>query len=61
VRAAIVMPTDAPRTKVEATRGYGARIIFYDRQREDREEIARRVAEREGLLACPSVSPSPAS
>ena len=53
VRAAIVMPTDAPRTKVEATRGYGAEIIFYDRQREDREEIARRLAEREGLLVVP--------
>ena len=53
VRAVIVMPTDAPQTKVMATRGYEAEIIFYDRQREDREEVARSLAEREGLVLVP--------
>jgi threonine dehydratase len=53
VRAVIVMPTDAPRSKLAATRGYGAEVVTYDRQREDREEIARRLSEREGLTVVP--------
>jgi threonine dehydratase len=53
LRAVIVMPTDAPRTKVAATRGYGAEVVTFDRQREDREEIARRLSEREGLTVVP--------
>ena len=53
VRAVIVMPTDAPRTKLAATRGYGAEVVTFDRQREDREEIARRLSEREGLTVVP--------
>ncbi|MFN0170489.1 MAG: threonine/serine dehydratase [Bryobacteraceae bacterium] len=36
----IVMPTDAPKSKVEATRGYGANVVTYDRMKEDREAIA---------------------
>lgn len=53
VRAMVVMPQDAPQSKIAATRGYGAQIIFYDRQREDREEVARAVAEREGAVLVP--------
>jgi threo-3-hydroxy-L-aspartate ammonia-lyase len=53
VRACIVMPTDAPHTKLAATRGYGAEVVTYDRQRDDREEIARRLSEREGLTVVP--------
>jgi threonine dehydratase len=53
VRATIVMPSDAPQSKVAATRGYGAEVIFYDRQREDREQVARAVAEREGSVLVP--------
>lgn len=53
VRASIVMPSDAPRAKVAATRGYGAEIIFYDRRREDREQVARNLAERRGLVLVP--------
>ncbi len=53
LRAVIVMPADAPRTKLAATKGYGAEVVTYDRQREDREEVARRVAEREGLAVVP--------
>jgi threonine dehydratase len=53
VRAIIVMPSDAPQSKIAATRGYGAEIIFYDRQREDREQVARAVAEREASVLVP--------
>src|SRR5918998_4974788 len=53
VRAVIVMPTDAPRAKLDATRGYGAEVVTFDRQREDREEVARRLSEREGLTVVP--------
>ncbi|HJR08312.1 MAG TPA: threonine/serine dehydratase [Pyrinomonadaceae bacterium] len=52
-RAVIVMPEDAPRAKVAATRGYGAEVVFYDRQRDDREAVARDVAERNGLVLVP--------
>src|SRR5437764_6580249 len=53
VRAVIVMPEDAPRTKLAATKGYGAEVVLYDRRREDRESVARRIAEREGLAVVP--------
>ena len=43
--AVIVMPHDAPAIKMEATRGYGAQVILYDRFTEDREAIGRRLAE----------------
>jgi threonine dehydratase len=52
-RAVIAMPTDAPQAKVAATRGYGAEVVFYDRQRDDREAVARDVAERGGLVLVP--------
>ncbi|HZH29842.1 MAG TPA: pyridoxal-phosphate dependent enzyme [Pyrinomonadaceae bacterium] len=52
-RAIIVMPEDAPRAKVEATRGYGAEIVFYDRQRDDREQVSRDLAERTGFVLVP--------
>jgi threo-3-hydroxy-L-aspartate ammonia-lyase len=53
LRAVIVMPTDAPRAKLDATKGYGAEVVTFDRQREDREEVARRISEREGLVVVP--------
>jgi threonine dehydratase len=52
-RAVIAMPTDAPQAKVAATRGYGAEVVFYDRQRDDREATARDIAKREGLQLVP--------
>ncbi len=52
-RAAIVMPEDAPRSKVEATRGYGADIVTYDRLREDRVAIGTRLAEQAGATLVP--------
>ena len=39
VTTTILMPQDAPLQKVEATRGYGGRIVTYDRYTQDREEI----------------------
>jgi threonine dehydratase len=53
VDAVIVMPDDAPTAKVEATRSYGAAIVTYDRLREDREEIARRIVDRDGRVLVP--------
>ncbi len=46
--ATIVMPEDAPPAKLEATLGYGAEVVSYDRWNEDREEIGRRLAEERG-------------
>ncbi len=53
VAATIVMPLDAPKAKRNAAASYGARIITYDRQTEDREQVARDLAEREGLALIP--------
>src|SRR5713101_7449575 len=53
VRATIVMPTDAPALKLAATRGYGAEVVTYDRLTEDREAIARRLADERGLTVVP--------
>ena len=52
-RAVIVMPSDAPRAKVAATRGYGGEVVFYDRYREDREALGRRLAAERGLSLIP--------
>ena len=53
-RATIVMPHDAPALKVAATRGYGAEVVIYDRYKEDRAAIAKRiVAERNATLIPP--------
>jgi threonine dehydratase len=52
--ALIVMPSDAPRVKVEATRNYGAEIRLYDRVRESREQIAADVARERGAVVVPA-------
>jgi threonine dehydratase len=49
----IVMPTDAPAVKRAATEAYGASIVSYDRQKEDREVIGRRIASERGLTIIP--------
>jgi threo-3-hydroxy-L-aspartate ammonia-lyase len=51
--ATIVMPQDAPASKVTATRGYGGQVVFYDRYREDREAIGARLAEEQGMTLIP--------
>ena len=53
IDAVIVMPVDAPASKVAATKGYGARIARYDRMRDDREAVARDIVEREGRVLVP--------
>jgi threo-3-hydroxy-L-aspartate ammonia-lyase len=52
-RATILMPADAPASKVAATEGYGARIVRYDRYSDDRDALTRELAEREGLTIVP--------
>ena len=47
--ATIVMPEDTPAAKLEATRGYGAEVVMYDRFAQKREEIGARLAEERGL------------
>ncbi len=53
IAATILMPHDAPAAKVEATRGYGGRVVVYDRYLQDREALGRELAEREGLTLIP--------
>src|SRR5712671_1706619 len=53
ISATIVMPTDAPQLKRAATRDYGAEVVTYDRLTEDREAIARLLADERGLTLVP--------
>ena len=53
VPATIVMPTDAPKVKLEATRGYGAEVVLYDAGNEDRQKIAEKLAAERGLTVIP--------
>jgi threonine dehydratase len=54
IPAIIVMPSDAPKVKVDATARHGAEIIFYDRRTESREEIAQKLADKRGAVVVPS-------
>ena len=53
IPTAIVMPQDAPTVKQNATRGYGAEVILYDRTAEQREVICKQVAEARGAVMIP--------
>ncbi|MFT5439052.1 MAG: threonine dehydratase [Alphaproteobacteria bacterium] len=53
IPATIVMPTDAPSMKIDATRGYGAKVVLYDRFTESREDIAGTLVEKQGLTLIP--------
>ncbi|MDQ6930581.1 MAG: threo-3-hydroxy-L-aspartate ammonia-lyase [Candidatus Eremiobacteraeota bacterium] len=53
IEATIVMPKDAPRTKLEATRGYGATVVLYDRAEEDRAVIAQQICDERGATMVP--------
>jgi threonine dehydratase len=46
--ATILMPEDAPQSKLDATRGYGAEVVLYDRYTGDREAIADGLAAERG-------------
>src|ERR1700756_2695147 len=48
MQATIVMPADAPLSKRERTKAYGAEVVLYDRDREDREAISRDIAGKRG-------------
>jgi len=54
IPATILMPHDAPAAKVAATKGYGGNVVSFDRYTEDREQIGRELAERNGLTLIPS-------
>ncbi len=51
--AVILMPADAPPTKVAATRGYGAEVIHFDRYTDDRTALATKLSEDRGLTLIP--------
>ncbi len=53
IPATIVMPTDAPASKLAATYGYGAEVILYDRVRMNRSEIAQTLADERGATLVP--------
>jgi threonine dehydratase len=53
IRATIVMPKDAPAVKIANTRGFGAKVVFYDRFTESREEIAAKIAKEQGATVVP--------
>jgi threonine dehydratase len=53
MQATIVMPADSPLLKRERTKSYGAEVVLYDRDREDREAIARGIAEKRGATLVP--------
>jgi threonine dehydratase len=53
IPATIIMPADAPAAKVAATKGYGGKVVLYDRYTEDREAIGRKLAEEGGLTLIP--------
>ncbi|HYK22590.1 MAG TPA: pyridoxal-phosphate dependent enzyme, partial [Pyrinomonadaceae bacterium] len=53
VRVMVAMPEDAPAAKIAATRAYGAEVVFYDRHKQDREDFALDLAERERLVMVP--------
>lgn len=54
IPAIIVMPSDAPKLKIEGTRSQGAEIIFFDRRTESREKIAAGIAAEKGSVVVPS-------
>lgn len=53
VPSVILMPEDAPVSKVEATRGYGAEVVFYDRYTEERSTIGDALAADRGMTLVP--------
>ena len=52
-RVTIVMPQDAPKVKLDATRGYGAEVVLYDRHTTSRETLSESIAAQRGLTVIP--------
>ncbi len=53
IAALIVMPEDAPTTKIQATKGYGAQVITYNRYTQDREALTQQLAKDRGMTLIP--------
>ena len=53
IKSVIIMPHDAPALKMQATREYDGEVVIYDRNKEDREEIGRRLAQERGMTLIP--------
>jgi threonine dehydratase len=53
IAAVILMPLDAPQAKIEATRGYGAEVVLFDRFQQDREALGRALAAERGMTLIP--------
>ena len=53
VKAVVVMPKIAPKIKVDATRGYGAEVVFCEDSSEDRERVARQLVQQHGYTLVP--------
>jgi len=53
MHATIVMPKDAPQSKIDATRGYGAEVVLYDRQMQSRDDLAAEIAREKNALLVP--------
>jgi len=53
IRATVVMPSDAPQSKIDATRGYGAEVILYDRASQSRDDLAEELCRERGALLVP--------
>jgi threonine dehydratase len=49
----VVMPLDAPQLKINATRGYGAEVVLFDRYKQDREALTRELAGERGMTLIP--------
>lgn len=54
ITATVVMPHDAPQSKIEATKAYGANIVFFDRYKDCRIEISNRFVSESGAVLIPS-------
>jgi len=53
IRATVVMPTDAPQAKIDATRGYGAEVVLYDRATQSRDDLAEQICRERGAVLVP--------
>ncbi|UXN65598.1 threonine/serine dehydratase [Phyllobacterium sp. A18/5-2] len=53
IKAVIIMPSDAPQTKIANTRSYGAEVVFFDRYSESREAVAVPYIEERGMVLVP--------
>jgi threonine dehydratase len=52
IRTVIVMPADAPKVKLDATRGYGGEVVLYQKG-ESREQLSKKLSEEQKLVLIP--------